>query len=232
MGRKIFVSYKYSDFRVQNLSYWKDSTARDYITEFEKILDASDHIYKGESDGEDLSGFSESKIYEKLRNRIYDSTVTVIFISPGIKEDCRADRDQWIPWEISYSLREQSRKNKNGESITSKANALLAVVLPDSCGSYAYFTENMRCCPKGLRNECTRIHTENLFDILRKNMFNKKRKFTAELCCELVNHAHPIDQSYIEPVKWCDFIKDYNRYIERACTRQSRIDEYIIQKEI
>ena len=55
MGRKIFVSYKYADYDVKNLNYWTNSKVRDYVTEFEKILDSTDHIYKGESDDEDLN---------------------------------------------------------------------------------------------------------------------------------------------------------------------------------
>ena len=85
---------------------------RDYVTKFEEVLDPSDNIYKGESEGEDLSLLSEGTIWEKLKNRIYDSSVTVIFISTGMKESWNSEKNQWIPWEISYSLKETSRKIK------------------------------------------------------------------------------------------------------------------------
>ena len=124
MGKKIFVSYKYGDDQVENLSYYENSTVRDYVTKFEDVLDSSDNIYKGESDGEDLSILSDDTIWEKLKDRIYDSSVTVIFISPGMKENWKLERDQWIPWEISYSLKEVSRKNKNGQAVTSRSNAM------------------------------------------------------------------------------------------------------------
>lgn len=39
------------------------------------------------------------------------------------------DKEHWIPWEISYSLKEVSRKNKNGDAIMSKTNAMIAFVL-------------------------------------------------------------------------------------------------------
>ena len=112
MGHKIFVSYKYADADVKNLTWWGNSTVRDYVTEFQNKLSAEDDINKGEEDDEDLSGLSEEVIWEKLKNRIYDSSVTVVFISPNMRESGKADRDQWTPWEISYSLKEISRKQK------------------------------------------------------------------------------------------------------------------------
>ena len=99
-GKKIFVSYKYADAHVENLSYRDNSTVRDYVDEFIEKLDASDHIYKGEKDGEDLSDLSDNVIWEKLKDRIYDSSVTIVFISPGMRENWKRDRNQWIAWEV------------------------------------------------------------------------------------------------------------------------------------
>lgn len=226
MGRKIFVSYKFADDNVANLSIWKNSTVRDYVTEFENILDLSDNIYKGESDGEDLSKLSEFTIWQKLRDRIYDSSITVIFISPGMKECGKKDKDQWIPWEVSYSLKETSRKNKNGLSITSRSNAMLAVVLPDASGSYAYYLEQKYCCDSG----CIMHHSERLFQIIRDNMFNLKT-VTKESC----NTGRKIwrgEHSYIAAVKWSDFIQNYGTYLDAAYDRRDSIDNYEIVKTI
>ena len=100
MGKKIFVSYKYADNQVENLKSGQNSTVRDYIDKFEELVDLSDDIYKGESDGEDLSKLSDDTIWEKLKDRIYDSSVTIVFISPGMRDSWKKDRDQWIPWEV------------------------------------------------------------------------------------------------------------------------------------
>ena len=78
MGKKIFVSYKYADSQVENLTVYENSTVRDYVTMFEEILDPSDNIYKGESEGEDLSSLSEETIWKKLKDRIYDSSLNII----------------------------------------------------------------------------------------------------------------------------------------------------------
>lgn len=141
MGRKIFVSYKYADYNVKNITgSIYGSTVRDYVDKIEELLDDSDHIYKGESDGEDLSKLSDDTIWEKLKNRIYDSSITIVMISPNMKEPFKSDKDQWIPREISYCLKEQSRANSNGDPITSKTNAMLAVVVPDQNNLYNYYT--------------------------------------------------------------------------------------------
>lgn len=63
--------------------------------------------------------------------------MTVVFISPNMRESDKADRDQWIPWEISYSLKEISRKTKTGKNVTRRSKTMVAVVLPDRNGSYS-----------------------------------------------------------------------------------------------
>ena len=226
MGKKIFVSYKYADSQVENLTIYENSTVRDHVTKFEEILDPSDNIYKGESEGEDLSSLSEETIWKKLKDRIYDSSVTVVFISPGMKESWKAEKAQWIPWEISYSLKEVSRKNKNGDAVTSRSNAVVAVVLPDIYGSYSYYLESKNCCESG----CTTHHTDKLFSIIRKNKFNLKD--ANKKTCDTGSTIWYGEFSYIEAVKWGDFINNYSAYIDSACDRQDNIDDYEICKEV
>ena len=226
MGRKIFVSYKYADDDVKNLNWRENSTVRDYVTKFEEKLENSDNIYKGEHDDEDLSGYSDDTILEKLKDRIYDSSVTVIFISPNMKEENQRERNQWIPWEISYSLKEVSRRNKNGDSVTSKSNAMVAVVLPNSSGEYSYYLEKKDCC----LSSCTTHYTNKLFTIIRKNKYNLKE--TNKRKCQNNSTIWYGDCSYIKAVKWEDFINNYNYYIELACKRQENIEDYNITKEV
>lgn len=226
MGRKIFVSYKYADDQVENLSASENSTVRDYVTVFENLIDESDHIYKGERDGEDLSNLSEDVIWEKLKNRIYDSSITIVFISPAMKEHDKEDKEQWIPWEISYSLKETSRKNINGDSITSKTNAMIAVVLPDLSGSYSYYLESKKCCDGG----CITHHTEKLFQIIRDNKFNIKTE--NKKICDAGSTIWYGECSYIAAVKWSDFKTNYNKYINNAYERQDNLENYEITKTI
>ena len=150
MGRKVFVSYKFKDYDVEVMTDVTQPTwPCDYVDYIKNNVLANDDIYKGENSDEDISSWSEDKIWNHLKDKIYDSTITIVLISPNMKEPGKWQRSQWIPWEISYSLRETTRNDR-----TSHRNALLAVILPDKKGSYDYFDVN------------------NLFPILKSNIEN------------------------------------------------------------
>jgi hypothetical protein len=221
MGKKIFVSYKYADKLVrqfQGSSVWSPTRVRDYVDILQSKIDHSDHIYKGEDDGEDMSTLADSTIGSKLGDKIFDSSVTIVFISKGMKENNKPEKDQWIPWEISYSLREQSRQYGN-----SKTNAVLAVVLPDENGSYEYFMEYNSVC------NSTTFKTDRLFSILRENMFNKKNPETYTCNGSTIYTGY---FSYIYTVKWDDFINNINQYIEISLTIWRNRNDYNIKKSV
>lgn len=152
MGRKIFISYKYWDDDVYPVPRFSDyhPKVRDYVSWLEdKFQNRTEHYYKGESDNEDLSMYSENYIWDKLKDKMYDSSLTIILISPNMKEPNTWEKSQWIPWELSYSIRKTTRAY-----YTSQRNAVLAVVLPDKHGNYNYY--------KSMR----------LFSILQANIVN------------------------------------------------------------
>lgn len=227
MGHKIFVSYKYNDKNVKKITGnpYVEDTVRDYVNALEGYIENSEHIYKGEEDDEDLSSLTDDKIWEKLKDRIYDSTLTIIMISPNMKTYGR-DRNQWIPWEVSYSLKEVSRKNKAGNMVTSSANALLAIVLPDKYGSYSYYIQDNECC----ESKCRTLKTNTLFHILQENMFNIKNPDCR--ICGVNSKIFHGESSYIYSVKWKDFVKEPEDYINKAYAIQSALEKYDISVEI
>lgn len=219
---KIFISYKYGDTNVRSLDRlpsWIQTSVRHYVDIIQNKI-GRDHINKGELDGEDLSCFKDSTIESKLRTKIYDSSVTIVLISPNMKDWEKSEEDQWIPWEISYSLRESTRNGR-----TSHTNAMLAVVIPDENGSYEYFIQE---------NYCSCCHTilyktNTLFKILSDNMFNKKDPERGK--CQ--NHIFYKGYcSYIDSVKWDEFIADPDKYIDIAKSIQKNISEYNITKQL
>ena len=150
MGRKVFVSYKYKDSNVKTIPNVTPPTwPCDYVDYIKNNVLSSDDIYKGENSDEDISSWSEDAIWEHLKDKIYDSSITIVLISPNMKEPGKWQRSQWIPWEISYSLRETTRNDR-----TSHSNAILAVILPDKNGSYDYYNK------------------DDLFPILKSNIEN------------------------------------------------------------
>jgi len=222
MGNKIFVSYKYMDSMVKDIPYKKDeglTTARHYVDEIQKLMSSTQHIYKGEDDGEDLGTLKDSTIGSKLGDKIFDSSVTIVLISKGMKEEVD-EKEQWIPWEISYSLREQSRLGGR-----SKTNAILSVVIPDEFGDYSYFmTKNQGC------NSIT-YKTGILFQILRDNMFNHRNRNENIRECNgsIIFEGEP---SFISIVDWDSFKANVSFYINKAIEIKKRINEYEIVKKI
>lgn len=171
MSYNVFVSYKYADTNVQHLTGHFPTKVRHYVDEIEKLLSLDDHIYYGEHDGEDLTDWTDEQIWEELKDRIYPTTCTIVLISPNMKEPHRYDKSQWIPWEISYSIRETVRNDRK-----SHRNGILAVVLPDRNGSYDYAITSNNCCTPS----CTTYHNDWMFTIIKENMFNRKNPMTNE----------------------------------------------------
>ncbi|PZX92810.1 hypothetical protein DOS84_13125 [Flavobacterium aquariorum] len=231
MGKNIFVSYKYADTLVNSLRkrefayvngqfITRDrlTRVRDYVDELQSILDDEDHINLGEKDGESLKDFSEGYIQSSLKDKIYRSSITIVMISKGMVERYSPEKDQWIPWEISYSLKEVTRNDR-----TSRMNAVLGIVLPDENNSYEwYYTENPAC-------NCTSHHTDKLFNILSRNMFNMKNP-TESSCNGLIIHHG--DFSFIKTVKWSDFKSYPNTYLNKAIEIREAKDNYNITKTV
>jgi predicted Zn-ribbon and HTH transcriptional regulator len=170
---------------------------------------------------DDLSAFKDDTIKNRLKDKIHDSSVTLVLISPNMKDSYKNESDQWIPWEISYSLKEIMRNDK-----TSHTNGILAVILPDCNGSYSYFIQDgtCKCC-----NSKT-IKTDTLFRILEKNMFNAKVLNPSN--CPYCKSYSEGKSSYIEQVKWCDFISNKDFYLDRTVSIRDDRKSYNITKEV
>ena len=210
-GYKVFISYKYKDSSVWQLPDRKDvelgrTTARNYVDIIQEYFEDSSHINKGEKDGEDLSDFKEDTIASKLRDKIYDSRVTIVLISPNMRNMIEDEDDQWIPWEIRYSLREPTRGGR-----TSHRNALLGVVLPDVYAHYSYAVRDNHCgtC------SCVNYPLTNSFSILKELVLNRKTPNLKEDCIyskRIFQYPH----SYMHMVKWEDFLSDIDKCLDEA----------------
>ncbi|NDV44986.1 TIR domain-containing protein [Flagellimonas sediminis] len=216
MAKKVFVSYKYKDEKVakiQDFYYeevdgvmkfnYRKTRARDYVDRIQEKI-GTDNINLGEKDGESLEDFSNQQIESALKKRIRQCSITIVLISKGMKT-MESEKEQWIPWEISYSLRVVPTGGN-----TKQRNAILGVVLPDENGNYDwYYTSNLYC------NSITH-HTGQLFKILKDNMFNILEKEFRE-CNGSKIHIKD-EPSFIKTVKWGVFMNgnSYGYYLDKA----------------
>ena len=114
MSHKTFISYKYSEAR----------ELRD------KIINSLGDVtyYKGETSySPDLTDESTEHIKEKLKNMMYDTSVTVVILSPNMTDS------KWIDWELEYCLKNIVRKNR-----TSCTNGIVGVIQKVD-GDYSWF---------------------------------------------------------------------------------------------
>lgn len=205
MVLKIFISYKYSDSSVKRLSPYQEATARDYVDILQaKLAKDGIHINKGEKDNESLAQFKDETIQTKLSDKIFDSSVTIVLLSPNMKEWWNSESEQWIPWEIAYSI-----KNKKRALSSSKRNAILLVALPDWNGNYNYTDQ------PGF-----------YFNIINNNRNNLKYSYPA-------NYLTPnCSQSYMLKCNWDKFISNINDWINAAVEIKENADKYIINTKV
>ena len=204
MGNKIFISYKYSDSSVKQLKphdFFHTTTARDYVDIIQSKLERDgNHINKGEKDNESLADFADETIRSKLADKIFDSSVTIVLVSPNMKDFYKDEKDQWIPWEIAYSLRNKKRADNY-----SKRNAILLVILPNINGNYDYANQD------GF-----------YFDIIQKNLNNLRYNYPAN---KLRNGC---SQSYLLRCNWENFISNVDGWINAAIEIKENGDKYNI----
>ena len=186
MAHKTFISYKYSE--AQEL--------RDRIID---ALGDDATYYKGEtSDSPDLTDTSTENIKRNLRNMMYDTSVTIVIISPHMKES------KWIDWEIEYCLKNNTRKDR-----TSHTNGVLGVIMKCN-GGYSWFKTH-----KTNSDGCTSMQYDEskVYDIINNNRFNQNPKVYSCSVCKTVNR---LTGSYISYVEEDDFLANPQKYINNA----------------
>lgn len=186
MARKTFISYKYSEA----------TRLRDDI--IKKLGDDATY-YQGERvDSPDLTDESTEKIKEYLKDMMYDTSVTIVILSPHMKES------NWIDWEIEYCLKNIARKDR-----TSHTNGVVGVIMKQN-GNYSWFIETKNNCHGKATNY---FKMDKVYDIISKNHFNSNPK---QWHCEECETYDQLLGSYISFVKEDDFLNNPSKYIENA----------------
>lgn len=195
MARKTFISYKYSDVVESKINNLRDRIIA-------KFGDNA-KFYRGE-DGytKDLSSYSASYIKETLKDMIRDTSVTILILSPNMKQS------QWMNWELSYSLSEITRNGR-----ISHSNGVVAVIQKQPTygilDGYAWF-----------KTWNGNWDISKAFELVRLNRDNKK-----------VYAPYSLSNNYIDIVTEEIFLRDPLKYIEEAYTKSQNIDWYNIRKQ-
>ncbi len=202
MARKTFISYKYSEA----------CDVRDRII---RALGSDATYYKGE-DGfsQDLSGYTAETIKEHLKDMIYDTSVTIVVLSPNMNESA------WIPWELEYSLKDVKRGDR-----CSHSNGIVAVVQKVD-GSYSWLRQDTI--------QADGCHTHSFDEskmpkIISNNRCNQEPMQYACDCCKSINWLWG---SYISIINEDEFISDPSRFIENAFEKSQRLWNYRLTKQL
>ena len=149
MAHKTFISYKYSEAR----------RLRDDIID---ALGDDATYYMGEtSESPDLTDTSTENIKKNLKDMMYDTSVTIVILSPNMK------KSKWIDWEIEYCLKDIKRKDR-----TSHTNGVVAVIMKVD-NSYEWIKKSGTNC-HGVST--VSYDMDKVFDIISQNHFNSNPK--------------------------------------------------------
>lgn len=186
MAHKTFISYKYSE-------------AQELRNDIISALGDDATYYKGEtSDSPDLTDTSTENIKKDLKDMMYDTSVTIVIISPNMKDS------KWIDWEIEYCLKNITRKER-----TSHTNGVVGVIMKVD-GDYSWFKYS-----KNNSDGCSVINyrSEKVYDIINKNRYNQNPKVYS---CDVCKCVDVLTGSYLAFVEEEAFLSNPNKYIDNA----------------
>ena len=186
MAHKTFISYKYSEA----------CSLRDRII---NAMGEDASYYQGEtSESPDLTDSSTENIKRNLRDMMFDTSVTIVIISPNMRQS------KWIDWEIEYCLKKTTRKGR-----MSQRNGVVGVIMKVN-GGYEWFkfeTKSLDGCV------VSGYQTGLVFPIINNNRFNQNPKKYSCPACKCVD---ALTGSYISFVEEDVFLSDIDQYIDNA----------------
>jgi hypothetical protein len=209
MGHKVFVSYKFSDA----------AGTRDRII---TALKGNGSYYKGEVGYKALE-VADNTMKQYLGSMIFDSTVTVVIISPNVTQS------RWVDWEIKYSLENHTRRDRS-----SGRNGIVCVIQKQidysspKSGYYGVYNDNSNwaynkfASGKDLRRDVL----PNLIWRNMKDSFQDLKTYRGYLGNDESNTER---KDYCIVVAESTFLLNPNKYIDEAYNRA--YDYYSYQTE-
>lgn len=151
---------------------------------------------------EPIQSNDEDYIMRKIReDYLKDSTVTIHLIGQYSAENNRIQNQTYIKRELQSSLSNTSAGSRNG---------ILGIVLPEIYESV--YKGNQTCADCGEQHNIVNINSETTVTEFHYNFY---------LPLSPNKHVWSEDDRYCVLVKWDDFIKIPNRYIDQAFDKRS-----------
>ena len=206
MATKVFISFRFSDGKEI-----KDELV-DLFDESTEVINRSEDV--------DRSQMSEDTIQEYLYEKLKDTSVTIVLLTPdavSYRKDWIGNYDDWLYDELRYSLEDRKNNRTNGVVAVYTDDAKDRIL--ESSSHYCSYCQQTKSC-----------RTLKYFDNLaRKNMLNIKPKFKKNPCNDLYSDEY---DSYISLVSLEVFKKDYKKYIDNAKEKRDRLEEFEIKKRM
>ena len=202
MATKVFISFRFSDGK-----YIKDELV-DLFDESTEVINRSEDV--------DRSQMSEDTIQEYLYEKLKDTSVTIVLLTPeavSYRKNWIGNYDDWLYDELRYSL--EDRKNNRTNGVVAVYTDDAKDMILESSSHYCSHCQETKSC-----------RTLKFFDNLaRKNMLNIKQSYKKNLCNDLYDDSH---DSYISLVSLEEFKQDHTKYIDNAKDKRDRLHEFNI----
>ena len=204
MGRNVFVSYKYSDAK----------ETREIIR---SVLGEEGHYYRGEKGFVALQN-ADSTIKEYLKDMIFNTSVTLVIISPQVRHS------DWVDWEIRYSLRQTQRGG-----VTSYRNGILCVVQNNLEWSGRYSTN---WASDNYGNYRKSVFPEAIIENLQTT-FHSNCYYSDPFDRLLYSQYQQKKKDYCVIVGETEFKRNPSKYIEEAYSRAHDVSyEVVVNKQV
>lgn len=206
MATKVFISFRFSDGKMI-----KDELV-DLFDESTEVINRSEDV--------DRSQMSEGTIQEYLYEKLKDTSVTIVLLTPeavSYRKNWVGNYDDWLYDELRYSL--EDRKNN-------RTNGVVAIYTDDAKDKL--ISESTHSCSQCQETQSCRS-LKNFDNLVRKNMVNIKNSYKKNPCDNLYDDEH---DSYISLVSWEEFKQDYTKYIDNAKEKRDRLHEFNIYKRM
>lgn len=206
MGTNVFISFRFKD-------------GKELKDELEKIFDSSTEVYN-RSEDKDRSKMSEDTIQKYLYEKLKNTSVTVVLLTPEAVEyrkDIFGRYDDWLYDELRYSLEDRADNRTNG----------VIAVYTDESESLIRKSSTHRCDVCNEEKTCTTIL--DFDNLVRKNMLNIKDRYKSSQCEGLYDRNK---DSYISLVHIDDFKADCATHIKNAKNKRDRKEEFDLVKRL